>query len=459
MRKVTTYELSNANGYKYALFKWAKEFSHSCYLDSCHAINTQLNSQYYIYDCIVAVGNANDILIRENYPDATSLGILKKFHSKNNDWLFGFLSYDIKNEIEVLDSTNKDGLQFPLLHFFIPKIVFLFKQSEVQIGFLEDFYTVSDIGKIHKQLLQLASPPSPPEKSGQALQRGIFRAPLHMIFESKISKSEYINGVNMLKAHIQQGDIYEANFCQEFYAKVEHFNPELAYWNLKKISPTPFSAYYHLNDYYLMCASPERFLLKQGNKILSQPIKGTIKRGVGQEEDDKLKMQLMNDTKERAENIMIVDLVRNDLSKIAQKSSTKVEELCNIYSYEQVHQMVSSISCLLHKEYHFTDAIKACFPMGSMTGAPKIKAMELIEKYESTKRGLFSGSVGYITAEGDFDFNVVIRSLLYNQANNYLSFMVGSAITIQSDPEKEYEECLLKAQALLGALAATINFR
>jgi para-aminobenzoate synthetase component 1 len=260
-----------------------------------------------------------------------------------------------------------------------------------------------------------------------------------------------------LKQHIQSGDIYEINFCQEFFSEATQFNPLETYINLKQFSPTPFSAYYRSNHHYLICASPERFLMKKGNEVISQPIKGTIKRGTDIVEDEKLKKQLKNDEKERAENIMIVDLVRNDLSRIAKEGSVKVNELCKIYSYPQLHQMISTISAKVDKQLDFTEIIKACFPMGSMTGAPKIKAMELIEKYESFKRGLFSGSVGYITPEGDFDFNVVIRSLFYNSVNHYLSFMVGSAITAKSDPEKEYEECLLKAKGILLSLNADLE--
>jgi para-aminobenzoate synthetase component 1 len=169
-------------------------------------------------------------------------------------------------------------------------------------------------------------------------------------------------------------------------------------------------------------------------------------------QDNLLKQQLFFDEKERSENVMIVDLVRNDFSKIAIKNSVDVEELFGIYTFEQVHQMISTITCNIEQNLSFSEIIKAVFPMGSMTGAPKIAAMELIEQYEPTKRGLFSGAVGYITPKGNFDFNVVIRSILYNSTNKYISIQAGSAITIDCDAEKEYEECLLKAKAMLEAL-------
>jgi para-aminobenzoate synthetase component 1 len=274
--------------------------------------------------------------------------------------------------------------------------------------------------------------------------------------KSKMDKSTYLEKVAALKQHIQLGDIYEVNFCQEFFAENVTINPINYYLLLNKKSPTPFSCFVKHHDKYLLCASPERFIQKNGSNIISQPIKGTIKRGLTTKEDEQLKQQLISDKKERSENIMIVDLVRNDLSKIAKKNTVEVDELCGIYTFPQVHQMISTIKAKLQDNTTFDDIIKALFPMGSMTGAPKISAMQLIEKYETTKRGLYSGSVGYINSEGDFDFNVVIRSLAYNSQSGYLSFMVGGAITALSDPEKEYEECLLKAKAMMEVLQPTI---
>ena len=219
----------------------------------------------------------------------------------------------------------------------------------------------------------------------------------------------------------------------------------------------PFSALYRINEKFLLSASPERYLKKVKNKVISQPIKGTIKRTSNEKENRKLKQQLQQNNKDRAENIMIVDLVRNDLSQTAIKNSVKVKELCKIYEFPTVFQMISTIESTVDTETPFTDIIKTTFPMGSMTGAPKIKAMEIIEKYESVKRGLYSGSVGYISPKGDFDFNVVIRSLQINYKNNYASFITGGAITILSNAEDEYEECFVKAQALLNALKTKIE--
>jgi para-aminobenzoate synthetase component 1 len=271
---------------------------------------------------------------------------------------------------------------------------------------------------------------------------------------SRISKSEYISTFNKLQEHIKRGDIYEVNFCHEYFAKSAELNPVNTFRNLYEISNSPFSAFFRTNDFYLMSASPERFVKKFGNTIISQPIKGTRKRGNSVEEDLKLKEELRQCPKEQSENVMIVDLVRNDLSKTAEKSSVKVEELYGIYSFTQVHQMISTITSELRDDIHWSEVLKTTFPMGSMTGAPKIRAMQLIEEYETFKRGLYSGSVGYVTPNGDFDFNVIIRSILYNTTNGYVSLAVGSAITANAKGDDEYAECELKAKAMLEVLNA-----
>jgi len=218
---------------------------------------------------------------------------------------------------------------------------------------------------------------------------------------------------------------------------------------LNELAKAPFSSFYKKNNQYLLCASPERFLKKQGQQLISQPIKGTIKRGNTPVEDSGLQTALQHSTKDRAENVMIVDLVRNDLTRSSQTGTIRVEELFGVYPFEQVNHMISTITSTLRENVHAVDVIRHTFPMGSMTGAPKVMSMQLIEQYEQTRRGLYSGTVGYFTPEGDFDFNVVIRSMLYNASSRYLSFQVGGAIVYDSVPEREYEECLLKAKAML----------
>jgi para-aminobenzoate synthetase component I len=272
--------------------------------------------------------------------------------------------------------------------------------------------------------------------------------------KSRFSKEHYIDTIRKLQQHILRGDCYEINFCQEFYSENVSIDPVRTYWALGDASPNPFSAFYKLEDKFLLCASPERYLKKTGSTVLSQPIKGTWERNTNDQEEDEInKSRLSTSAKDKSENVMVVDLVRNDLSKICIEGSVKVDELFGVYKFPQVYQMISTISGSLNPDLSITEVLKSTFPMGSMTGAPKKRVMELIEQYEPTRRGLFSGTVGYISPEKDFDFNVVIRSLLFNSENRYLSFQAGSAITFYSVPEKEYEECLLKAMAIKKVLA------
>jgi para-aminobenzoate synthetase component 1 len=374
--------------------------------------------------------------VEEIAPEKNGLETLKNFISNKGQWSFGFLTYDLKNEIEYLSSSHPDRIGMPLLHFFKPEYILELGKKELIIHYYQN--SIADPDKIFKEINETVVPQPEILPSSEIL--------------SRTNREEYIRTVNKIREEIRIGNIYELNYCQEFFSENCSLNPAQVYLNLVEISPMPFSCFYRYNDKYLISASPERFLKKEGSKIISQPIKGTIRKGNSAEEDALLVEQLYRDPKERSENVMIADLVRNDLSRIAMKGSVTVEELYGIYSFKQVHQMISTVKGEIREGASLVDILKASFPMGSMTGAPKVKAMELIEKYESARRGLFSGAVGYISPEGNFDFNVVIRSILYNDTNKYLSFMTGSAITFNSDPEKEYQECLLKAQAIREAL-------
>tara|TARA_B100000674_G_scaffold490505_1_gene506470 strand:- start:624 stop:1898 length:1275 start_codon:yes stop_codon:yes gene_type:complete len=404
--------------FKERLLLLSKEYQHVSILDS----NDYRYSNYSEYDLIAGFG-AKSIVSSNRFCELEEI-------SKKDLWLFGFLSYDLKNELEKLNSQNEDGLGFPGLSFFEPEIRVEVKNQKVKIE--------GEDSCGFKKMLQ---------KLEVFFKRGEISE-----IRSRISKKQYIQRVQDLKKHIQLGDIFEVNFCQEFYAQNIDADPIAIYSNLIKKSPVPYASFLKLDGRYCLGASPERFLKKNGNKITSQPIKGTVKRGFSAQEDQQQIHLLRGSAKEKCENVMIVDLVRNDLSKIANKGSVRVDELFGIYSFPQVHQMISTISCEAEPERTSIDIIKHCFPMGSMTGAPKVKAMELIEKYESTKRGLFSGAIGYVKPNGDFDFNVVIRSILYNERNRYISFMVGGAITSGSGAEEEYKESLLKAEAIFDVL-------
>lgn len=372
-----------------------------------------------------------------NISGVNSLEKLQEFIDENKDsYIFGCLSYDLKNDIEALNSANFDGLNFPDLHFWKPKYVvrlqkenYIFLQGEKNseiFDFLNYFLEEETDANFHK---------------------------FNIDFKSRTTKEDYIENVKKIKTSIQRGDVYEVNYCQEFYAEnVEIKYPLDTYFKLNNISKAPFSGFLQLDDYLVFCGSPERYIQKKDNKLISQPIKGTAARSEDEIIDNQNKEVLERSPKERSENVMIVDLVRNDFSKIAQEGSVNVEELCKVYSFATVHQMISTIACEPKESTNFTDIIRATFPMGSMTGAPKVSAMELIEKHEDFKRGLYSGSIGYISPNGDFDFNVVIRSLIYNRKTNYLSCAVGGAITIQSDPEAEFEECQIKVKKIMDGL-------
>ena len=420
--------------FKTQLLFWAQQYKTAVWLDS-----NDYQQKHYNFDAVLAVDAISEI--ETDYNNAFNK--LKKFQTNINDYIFGYLGYDLKNDVENLQSNNFDGLHFPDLFFFQPKKLFFIKGTTVEIKYLTKFSSEieSDLTEIMK------------ERREKKKEKRTFENPIKI--KLRIHKDAYFEKINSVLNHIHRGDIYEANFCQEFYCENTTINPVEVYQHLNKISKPPFATFLKLEDKFLLSASPERYIKKDGDTVISQPIKGTAKRAASRKEDLALISELEKNPKERAENIMIVDLVRNDLSRLAIKGSVKVDELCKVYTFEQVHQLISTISCKVNVNVHPVDILKNTFPMGSMTGAPKISALKIIEELEVTKRGLYSGAVGYIAPNGDFDFNVIIRSILYNASKKYVSYSVGGAITAQSIPEKEYEECLLKAQAMKQVLLNT----
>jgi len=408
--------------FKQKALQWASVFDAVCYLDS-----NNFNDPYSKFDTLIAIGTKYDLEANSG----NAFESLAQFREENSGWLTGFFSYDLKNELELLTSANPDELAFPDLYFFVPEHLILIKGNEIEIIADDPDYVLESIEQ-------------------QTLNHPKELLPVNL--ESKFSRDEYLDAAEKIKGHITRGDIYVTNFCQEFFAKNAEINPLATFLKLNTISPNPFAGFFKWKDNYILSASPERFLAKRGNKLVSQPIKGTAKRGKTLAEDERIKQELRSHTKEQQENVMIVDLVRNDLTRSAKQGSVTTEELFGIYSFKQLHQMISTVVCEIQNDLSALDAIKRSFPMGSMTGAPKISAMRLMEQYERSKRGVYSGAMGYISPDNDFDFNVIIRSLLYNSANKYLSFQTGSAITYHANAEQEYEECLLKAKAILEVL-------
>jgi len=395
------------------MLNWASQFNIFCFLD-----NNQYNFNTTSFECLLAVGQKNSITL--DYP--TDFNQLKFYSEKNKDWLFGHISYP---------SHKKDEIDFPNLFFFTPLIVIQIQNNQVKIegdtinpkDLFDTINSFDEYNEIEKH---------------QSID-----------IQHQLTEEEYLEKINSILQHIQRGDCYELNFCQEFSSHQVKINPYHIYSLLNKKSPNPFSALYKLNDRFCLCASPERFLKRADNTVISQPIKGTSKRDLQNPKKDLLaKEYLINSEKEKSENVMIVDLVRNDLSKVCKEGSVNVSELFGIYSFPQVHQMISTIQGEVEPNCSWTEIVEACFPMGSMTGAPKKRVTELIDLYESAARGLFSGCIGYVAPDGDFDFNVVIRSIFYNQTKAYLSFKAGSGITFNSNPQEEYNECKMKIEAI-----------
>lgn len=437
MRTILNFDIQDYNSFAENLISYIERFNYGILLRGTDLLNVSGTDIGSRYDLLVGLGS-----ISVCNPNNTRFANLSEYQNLN-DWSFGYFSYDLKNELEDLKSSNFDALEFPELFFFQPEIVFTVKSNVLSVYYFESVTSKDRIDALLQELMDCSN-----------YTRTI---PRNIIFKSRYTKQEYLETIHQVKKHIARGDIYEMNLCQEFFAEDCSIEPAEVFNELYRVSPTPFAAFLKVDNKYLMSASPERYIRKEGDLIISQPIKGTAPRKSNAVDDEKVKLELSEDIKERAENVMIVDLVRNDLSKVATRGSVKVNELCGIYTFPQVHQMISTVTCKLQPNLSLIEPIKATFPMGSMTGAPKVSAMQLIEEFERTKRGLFSGAVGYFAPNGDFDFNVVIRSLLYNKENRYLSFTVGGAITFNSEPEKEYNECLLKAKAILTTLNATIE--
>ena len=407
---------------KMKMLNWANQFNIFCLLDNNH-----YSFEDATFECILGVGCVRAY----NFSGDNDLLALQKFHDENPTWLFGHLGYNACGKSYKENKAN--DVNFGNGFFFEPETIIKLSANKLEVLKSSKLAEVI-IDEIENTDIHY------------------FENSISLQIQPSIDKEQYIDAVKKLKEHIKRGDCYEVNFCQKFTVNDALLDPIDVYNKLTELSPAPFGAFYKLNSNYCLCASPERFLQKKGMQLISQPIKGTSKRDVDPVIDDSNKKYLTTSTKEKSENVMVVDLVRNDMSMVCDKGSVYVKELFAVRSFPQVHQMISTIKGTLAEFKTFTEAIEACFPMGSMTGAPKKRVLELIEQYELTQRGLFSGSIGYITPEADFDFNVVIRSIFYNEQKKEVSFFAGSGITFYSVPEEEYEECLLKANAIIQVL-------
>lgn len=409
---------------KSQMLNWASRFNICVLLD-----NHGYASPHQSKEWLLAIGATARCLLDSHQ----SLDTFIQAHQ--GKWIFGHISYEYGHVLMGKTPRPETFIGFPLAEFFCPEI--LIECSDDGLNIFSDSLPIDEILHSIQTSTPTASTKSTPVQLTPAL-----------------SKQAYIDAIQALKAHISRGDCYEINYCQQFSATGTSIDPIQVYHQLSLVSPTPFAAFYRNDAKYLLCASPERFIKKDGSTLISQPIKGTFKRNlVDAEQDEQLKKTLQEDPKERSENVMVVDLVRNDLSRVCQPGSVQVTELFGIYSFPQVHQMISTIEGRIKPSLVFSDILKALFPMGSMTGAPKESVINLIDRYEPVPRGLYSGTIGYISPNGDFDFNVVIRSIVYNATKQHISYHVGSGITYYCNPENEFQECLLKAEAMSAALS------
>ncbi|MFN0173122.1 MAG: anthranilate synthase component I family protein [Saprospiraceae bacterium] len=479
MRHTATFPIDDLVFWKKQLLYWAAGHELGVYLDSNTLETSEVFEDLRGWECLAAAEAFEVVEARAG----NAFEQLRTFQKDKEDWLFGFFCYDLKNEVEQLNSQHFDGILMPDLGFFRPGSVVGIKPVQFletsQVSYLLEIQTLECEPEVIFSEIKTANRPSQKQEN------------VRVKLQPRIPKSEYLQTVETIRQHIAAGDIYEMNFCQEFFAENVMLDPVAVFERLNIIGKAPFATFLRWRDRYLLSASPERFLKKTGQKLITQPIKGTRRREKTAEEDEQIRQALAASEKDRSENVMIVDLVRNDLSRNCLPGSVVVEELCGIYSFATVHQMISTVSGVLPKLGSLgslgslrsfeslgslvstsndpndvmtnatiaLQALRDCFPMGSMTGAPKIMSMELIERYERTRRGLYSGAVGYFAPDGDFDFNVVIRSILYNAATRYVSAQVGGAIVYDSVPEQEYEECMVKAEAMMRALEAGLGLQ
>lgn len=360
--------------------------------------------------------------------------------SERADWLFGYLGYELNATTDNISPSPQQLFNTAPLRFFVPGIVIRVQNNIAMISVHEMACDTPE-----NVFRKINDTPFETLTSAYNQSENIRLEPL-------ISDYDYVNTVKKIQQHIIDGDIYELNYCQPFVARNTTIDPVAVFNRLCAVAKAPFSVLYRCGEQYLMCASPERFFSFDGKTMRSMPIKGTRKRGEDEASDKRLFADLESSEKDKAEHVMIVDLVRNDLTPLAETGSIQVTDLFGIYPFEQVWQMVSTVSARLRSDAKLSEALIRAFPMGSMTGAPKIRAMQLAAQYEPWQRGMYSGAFGYFDPDGRCDFNVIIRSLLYHTQTQLLAAYAGGAIVYDSIPEKELEECYVKLSGILRVL-------
>lgn len=426
MVEQSSFSIGEVSLFKRKLLHWANQFKVFICLDNNEASHLSSSLEF-----VVGVDKVRELSLTN---EAFQFKQLEEFQHTSSESIYGYLAYDLKNELEPLHSKNPDYLEMPSTYFFEPRYIFNVSDGRCSINrsTLESIQLMDQINAI--------------------VLTGSEEHAKDLEWKSRMSKEAYIQHLKSIKNDILEGTVYELNFCRELYANTPNFNSLAAFLKINEKAKAPFSAYLKMVDHQVLCFSPERFMKHENRKIISQPIKGTLKKGNNHKENKKRKLDLFNDEKERAENVMIVDLVRNDFAKSAVPGTVKVDELFGIYEFENIIQMISTVSAQLKQDIHPLQALRNAYPMGSMTGAPKVMAMNLIDHYEQVKRGVYSGALGYINPDLSYDFNVLIRTLIFNEKKGYLSLQVGGAITHDAIPENEWEETWIKANSILKYL-------
>lgn len=400
-------QLEITDEFKSKLVQWANHFDTFTYLDSNRA-----NDLYTNYDFILGI----DAL--SSYSQLDEL--------KEGKFYFGHIGYDFNSP----QPHGKPMIDFGNFYFFEPRYIIYAKNGRLYFN-RNAPESLQILDSIHSEKIENYTIPKTE-------------------FKSRTTEKEYVENIKRIQDSIRNGQFYELNYCVEFYNEQTSINAIATFLKINQVAQAPMSALAKYLDKFALCFSPERLACLKGNELISQPIKGTARRDLYNEKNDvRIKDELENSLKERAENIMIVDLVRHDMTACAKTGSIKVEELCKIYTFPFVHQMISTISAELKDKKYSKQALFNLLPAGSMTGAPKKEAMHFIHNIENFSRGLYAGNIGYIAPNGDFDFNVVIRTLYYDENDKKISLAVGGAITLLSDAEREYNECLLKAEGIL----------
>ncbi|MBK8500511.1 MAG: anthranilate synthase component I family protein [Flavobacteriales bacterium] len=351
------------------------------------------------------------------------------------DWTFGHLCYHFNHEGSGLWLDHGSHTEFPRSEWTVPRWVVEWSRGEAVLHCMPgDEQAAREFATGLLAPKEQASP--------------VVALDWHCLTD----RDTYLQRAQSLMKRIQRGDIYEVNYCIERVANERSFDPFRAFPQLLEYTDAPFAAFHRRGERYALCMSPERFLAMDGRRVVGEPMKGTRPRAAERLEDERLRAELATDPKERSENIMALDVMRHDLSRIAAPRSVNVEELCGVRSFPRVHQLVSTVSALLADGATPFDAVRAAFPPASMTGAPKRSAMRLIDAMEDAARGLYSGALGFFAPDGTADLNVVIRTVLFDASNGRLTLTTGSALTALCDPATEWEECRIKALSIINGL-------